>query len=320
MLFIHQYPDWTNFRISYLKIADLLCKIRFLQGKLQGKCAFALSNENFQGIQEKNLSNLCKIDEYSEIPKLFFSAERNFSNELTEKRLFSFHSSLIFNGGRYKNSSKSQNLDYLCGFRGVSADRIPKEMEKLIRFFNLSEMDPVLKAAIVHFWFVTIRPFSKGNGCMARLLSDLLLSQSEHSEKHSYSFHSLFFEDKNSYFQSLFQAQTSNGDITDWIFYFLSKLHLALENAQANWAQKFSAKKSEFSLSGIALSEREQLLIKYLQENPHAKISSSEWAKISAISHDSALRDFKNLQQKNILKKSKEKGRSTKYFFNEESF
>lgn len=73
------------------------------------------------------------------------------------------------------------------------------------------------------------------------------------------------------------------------------------------------------SIEGIALSDRKMRLLKILRQdngflqNSSVEISSSEWAKISGISHDSALRDLTDLVEKGILKKTKAKGRSTRY-------
>ena len=73
------------------------------------------------------------------------------------------------------------------------------------------------------------------------------------------------------------------------------------------------------SIEGIALSDRKMRLLKILRQdngflqNSSVEISSSEWAKLSGISHDSALRDLMDLVEKGILKKTKAKGRSTRY-------
>lgn len=59
-------------------------------------------------------------------------------------------------------------------FEAPKAERLEEEMNKLIDWFNMdSNIDPVLKAATVHFWFVTIHPFDDGNGRMARALTDM---------------------------------------------------------------------------------------------------------------------------------------------------
>lgn len=47
--------------------------------------------------------------------------------------------------------------------------QVAKEMKVFIEWCNEeTTIDPVLKAAIAHLWFVTIRPFDDGNGRIAR--------------------------------------------------------------------------------------------------------------------------------------------------------
>ena len=52
-------------------------------------------------------------------------------------------------------------------------------MTIFLKWFNKDHsLDPVLKAAVAHFWFIIIHPFYDGNGRIARAISDILLAQS----------------------------------------------------------------------------------------------------------------------------------------------
>jgi Fic family protein len=46
-------------------------------------------------------------------------------------------------------------------------------------FERPSSLDPVLKAGVAHFWFVTVHPFEDGNGRIARATADMALARSE---------------------------------------------------------------------------------------------------------------------------------------------
>ena len=51
-------------------------------------------------------------------------------------------------------------------------------MSVFLGWFNSPDnLDPVLKAGVAHFWFVTIHPFEDGNGRIARVIADLLLRE-----------------------------------------------------------------------------------------------------------------------------------------------
>ena len=62
-------------------------------------------------------------------------------------------------------------------FEAPDAERLEEEMRSFVNWFNEDkQMDPVLKAAVAHLWFVTIHPFDDGNGRMARAITDMQLS------------------------------------------------------------------------------------------------------------------------------------------------
>jgi hypothetical protein len=48
-------------------------------------------------------------------------------------------------------------------------------------------MDPVLKAGVAHFWFVTIHPFEDGNGRIGRAIVDLALARADDTAERFYS-------------------------------------------------------------------------------------------------------------------------------------
>lgn len=311
MLFIYQYPDWTNFRYSKASVMDFLCRARYAQGKLQGKSSWTLSKSSAEALQKEDFEFLLKIDGVEESLPVLFSAARNFSAPMTEKRLLSLHASLFRNGGRYRENSKEGAS--LCG---VHPGDIQRELQKLFFYFNSSQTDAVLKAAVVLFWFSTIHPFESGSGILARLLTDQLLSKSENSSLHLYSLNREIFRDREAYFSKLREAQTSNGDITEWILWFLSKFERALSRAEENFQAQFESVKRKISFGEISLTERERRLVESLEKEPEKQISSSEWAKEAGISHDSALRDFKSLLSKKVLLPSGGKGRSSRYWLN----
>ena len=50
-------------------------------------------------------------------------------------------------------------------FEAPEAERLEAEMTAFLKWFNAPlTIDPVLKAGVAHFWFVTIHPFEDGNG------------------------------------------------------------------------------------------------------------------------------------------------------------
>lgn len=138
------------------------------------------------------------------IVELMIDATQKYEEPLTEERLFAWHSALFPTGrsgmqkirvGQWRddNSGPMQVVSGPIGkervhYQAPSAEQLPAEMSKLLDWFNTQgAIDPVLKAALAHLWFVTIHPFDDGNGRMARAIADLALARSERSPKRFYS-------------------------------------------------------------------------------------------------------------------------------------
>jgi len=69
----------------------------------------------------------------------------------------------------------------------IERDRGGDPRHQFLDWFNGSALiDPVLKAALAHLWFVTVHPFDDGNGRIARAIADLALARSERSPKRFY--------------------------------------------------------------------------------------------------------------------------------------
>ena len=69
-------------------------------------------------------------------------------------------------------------------FEAPAADRLDAEMARFLAWFNGdAALDPVVKAALAHFWFVTIHPFDDGNGRIARAVADMALARADGSNE-----------------------------------------------------------------------------------------------------------------------------------------
>lgn len=191
---------------------------------------------------------------------------------------------------------------------------VKAEMDLFLNWFNDDiKTDPVLKAAVAHFWFIIIHPFDDGNGRMARALSDLLLARADGSPERFYSMSGQILVERKRYYEVLQKVQHSNGDITEWLDWFLHCLKSALSETE-NTLRKI-LRKAEFwkIYSPPPLNERQRLVLSKLLDGFEGKLKSSKWAKIAKSSPDTALRDIKDLIEKGILRREQQGGRSTNY-------
>ncbi len=261
------------------------------------------------------------------VVEMMLDATQNYNKLLDEERLFGWHAALFPTGrsgmlridvGCYRNG-EMQIVSGAMGkekvhYEAPSPNRMKDEMDVFLHWFNTNtKIDNVLKAAVAHFWFIIIHPFDDGNGRIARALSDLLLALSDNSSQRFYSLSSQILTERKVYYQLLKKVQHSDGDITEWLDWFLNCLYRALKTAEETMQKALY--KSEFwdKHKNTIINSRQRLMLNKLLDGFDGKLKSSKWAKITKCSADTALRDIKNLIEKGILKQEKSGGRSTNY-------
>ena len=258
---------------------------------------------------------------------MMLDATQNYLNPITNERLFGWHSALFPTGysGMYKietGSYRTGEMQIVSGAMGkekihyeaVAPDLVKGEMDIFLTWINNDiGLDPVLKAAIAHFWFIIIHPFDDGNGRIARAITDLLLTRAENSPERFYSMSSQILLERKQYYAVLQKVQHSSGDITEWLDWFLNCLKNALLETEITLQNIL--RKAEFWKihENTSLNERQRLVINKLLDGFDGKLKSSKWAKIAKCSPDTALRDIKDLIEKNVLQQEQAGGRSTNY-------
>lgn len=105
-------------------------------------------------------------------------------------------------------------------------------MARFIDWCNTeTDLDPVLKAAITHFWFVTIHPFEDGNGRIARGLADMMLARGDGCRDRFYGMSTQIEGEKKEYYRTLELSQRGDLDITRWMAWFLGCLDRAVHDS-----------------------------------------------------------------------------------------
>lgn len=264
------------------------------------------------------------------VVEMLLDAAQNFSEPLTKERLFKWHSWLFpnsgkINAGNWRDGSNGpmQVVSGAIGrenvhFEAPAANQIEREMQIFFEWFNNGkDIDPVLKAAISHFWFVTIHPFEDGNGRIARAIADMQLARVDGSTHRFYSMSARIQKDWKEYYWILEESQKGTLDITNLLFWFLKCLDKSLDAAEELLSEIKIKTRFWDELSQINLNERQRSILNKLLDGFDGKLTTSKWAKISKCSHDTALRDIQDLIEKNILVKENAGGRSTSYVIND---
>lgn len=261
------------------------------------------------------------------VVEMMLDATQKYNQALDEERLFGWHAALFPTGrsGMLKIETacyRTGEMQIVSGpmgkekvhFQAPTADTVKKEMDQFIKWFNdYNDIDLVLKSAIAHFWFIIIHPFDDGNGRIARALSDLLLARSENSSQRFYSLSSQILIERKQYYEVLQKVQHNEGDITEWLKWFLSCFYNTLTSTEESIRKVLH--KSEFwdLHKETELNARQRLMLNKLLDGIEGKLKTSKWAKMAKCSADTALRDIKDLMDKGILKQEDAGGRSTNY-------
>lgn len=104
------------------------------------------------------------------------------------------------------------------------AEHVPEMMESLVRFIQSSELHPVIKACVAHFYFVYIHPFGDGNGRTARALSYMMLIQSGYEFFRYFSISNLVSDERGKYYRSMVNVEEDEGDMTYFIDFYSNML------------------------------------------------------------------------------------------------
>jgi Fic family protein len=199
-------------------------------------------------------------------------------------------------------------------FEAPAAAKLDREMTAFLDWFNREgDIDPVLKAALAHLWFVTIHPLDDGNGRVARAIADMQLARSEGSPQRFYSMSAQIREERKAYYEILEHTQKGTLDITPWMHWFLGCLGRAIEGAHTALGAVLTKARFWESLQGKSVNERQQRMLNRLLDGFEGKLTTVKWAKLAKCSHDTALRDIQDLMARGILIRNPGGGRSTSY-------
>lgn len=264
------------------------------------------------------------------VVEMMLDATQRYGEPLTADRLFGWHASLFPTGysgvskitvGGWRTDEKGpmQVVSNPYGrsrvhYEAPAAPLLEKEMQAFLDWFNgPAALDPVLKAAIAHLWFVTLHPFDDGNGRIARAIADLALARADGTAQRFYSLSAQIQLERRQYYDILERTQKGDLDITAWLRWFLECLDRALNGAEGILGTVL--KKAAFwKRHGMSsMNDRQRDMVNRLLDGFTGKLTSSRWAKIEKCSPDTALRDITDLMNRGILQKDAAGGRSTSY-------
>lgn len=201
---------------------------------------------------------------------------------------------------------------------------LEQQIERFLSWFEASRdqvsLDPLLRAGIAHFWFVTLHPFDNGNGRLTRTITDLALAQGEAQAIRFYAMSASILEDRAGYYRILESSQKATLDITEWLTWFLQTLLRSLQQAITRIDSVLGKtrfwqahRESELSAEQIKVLNR---LLDGGERGFEQGLSAGQYQAVAKVSKATATRHLAELLDKGCLQRLPGGGRSTRYKIN----
>jgi Fic family protein len=279
-----------------------------------------------------DIGGLKTVDRHVEgVVEMMLDATRRYQDPLTTERLFSWHAAMFPTGrsgmsrikvGEWRDDAAGP-MQVISGrighehvhYEAPAAPRLNDEMSRFLEWFinGRQEADWVVNAAIAHLWFVTVHPFEDGNGRIARAIADMALARSEQSSQRFYSMSAQIQQERADYYGILEKTQKGTMDVTLWMDWFLNCLGRAIDEAQKTLESVLIKARFWESIANLSLNERQRHVLNLMLDDFEGKLTTSEWAKLTKSSQDTAARDIARLVEHGILVRNSGGGRSTSY-------
>jgi len=209
-------------------------------------------------------------------------------------------------------------------FEAPPRDGLEPQLAQFIAWFNQSQqdvmLDPLLRAAICHLWFVTLHPFDDGNGRITRALTDLALAQADSQSIRLYAMSPAILAHRADYYRILEQTQKGDTDITRWLVWFLDILDESLQQAMSVIDRTQIKARFWLRYQGTGLSQEQVKVLNRLldggEQGFEQGISASQYQKVAKVSKATATRHLADLVEKGCLYRLEGGGRSTRYQVN----
>lgn len=264
------------------------------------------------------------------VVEMLVNATREYAAPLSAERLFGWHAALFPTGhtgirkitvGAWRPAS-SGPMQVVSGpmgrvkvhFEAPEAARMPDEMKTFLEWFNAApRTDPVIKAALAHFWFVTIHPFEDGNGRIARAIADMALARADGVAERFYSMSARIEAERRDYYAVLETSQRGDLDVTNWLAWFIECLGRSLDHAEETLSGVLFKARVWQRVGPTGVNDRQRTVLNRLLDGFEGNLTSSKYAKLAHCSSDTALRDIRDLLDRRVLLQNPGKGRSVSY-------
>lgn len=333
------------------EITALLDNTRNTEFKVESLTKEILTSNEIEGAylnRESVRSSVCKkLDtafDYSQDTSTHYTdalvdilIDSNLNHEaLTIERIHSWHHALFpgnhssmhkIHAGCFRDYDDMHIVSGAIGrekihYVGLPHKRIKDDMDRLLAYINTSQEDPYIKSSISHLWFASIHPYDDGNGRIARVISDYVLSRELDLNYKYYSVSSAINLDRKGYYNTLEQSQNliynRSFDFTKWIIWHLQTFDRAIDLSLENINIVIDKTKFWDRVDQANLNERQIKVLNRLADtgvgNFEGGLTAKKYMGMTKVSKATATRDIKELHTLGFIEQvTGSAGRNTRY-------
>ena len=194
-------------------------------------------------------------------------------------------------------------------YEGPEFPNVPSMMNALIEFIHDDSdgIHPIIKACILHFYFVYIHPFFDGNGRTARAISYMYLLQRGYSFFKFFSISSIVREQKAKYYKAIMDAENPEGDLTYFVLFYTSMVMDSIKLVLGRFEKEFYTKIVQDCMEklDIALSNRQEKTIDSLMKGKKVFLTVEDYTKRFKVAYETGRSDLNQLVDFGLLTKTK---------------
>jgi Fic family protein len=222
---------------------------------------------------KKELENYLKVLDYIET--------KENEKKITHKDIFTIHkltTKNILSSGLQNKYREQQNAVYDTSWWIVYMPPefldVSKYMDELLNFINTKkDISPLIRAWLLHHFFVIIHPFIDWNGRTSRALTQLFLYQNWFNTKKYFSLEEYYDTDLNNYYKAIniwtdfYTILEKWIDSTSFLEYFLKGIEVELYNLKKQILDIKQDELFENKFKELGLTNRQLHILLYTKEN-----------------------------------------------------
>ena len=180
-------------------------------------------------------------------------------------------------------------------------------MDSLMEFISSpDDLHPVVKACIIHFYFVYIHPFFDGNGRTARAISYMYLLQKGYDFFKFFSVSSVVGQQRSKYYKALKDTEDFDSDLSYFISFYVEMIEKSIDQTldRAKRESGYQLLLTHLNKTGIILSKRHEKALKIYLKADKNYTTIEEYSKKLKVVYETARTDLNQLTDLGLFKKS----------------